>query len=421
MNYSKFSIQNLTHLTKFINYPKLKSGKMKRMGWLGKIFGDSFRRYLIIGLLIIGVFLIAYNPPAQQEAKESAMQVDFFFHPICPHCREQKVFNEGLKAKFPEAGFVYHDITNPEENDLFRQFAKKYEVQRLAVPATFFGSYHFIGFDSAETSGKQIEASLKAYLEGKATEKKEITAKSNETASIPFLGNINPINYSIPALAVILGLVDGFNPCAMWVLVYLISLILSVNDRKKIWLLVGTFVFASGTLYFLFMAAWLNVFLLMGYMRPLTIILGLGALYFGVAGIREYIAGGAVCKTGSSQAKTMGRIEKIVKSPVTIATLLGIIALAFIVNSIEFACSSALPAIFTYVLSISSLSSIQYYAYILLYDFFFMLDDLIIFSLAAFAANTSLGTKYAKYCKLIGGIILVVLGFVLAFAPGLLR
>ncbi len=394
---------------------------MKRMGWLGKILKDSFRRYLAIGLLIIGIFLIAYNPSAQQEAKEGAMQVDFFFHPSCPHCQEQKVFNEELKAEFPEAAFVYHDVTDPRENELFRQFAKKYGVPRLAVPATFFGGYHFIGFDSAETSGKQIEASLKAYFEGKESEKKEVSAKSNETVSIPFLGNIDPQNYSIPALAVILGIVDGFNPCAMWVLVYLISLILSVNDRKKIWLLVGTFVLASGILYFLFMAAWLNVFLLLGYIRILTIAIGLGALYFGVTGIKEYMAGGAVCKSDSSQGKTMGRIEKIVKSPVTIATLLGIIALAFIVNSIEFACSSALPAIFTYVLSISNLPAVQYYMYILLYDFFFMLDDLIIFSLAAFAINSAIGAKYVKYCKLIGGIILVVLGFVLAFAPGLLR
>ena len=393
---------------------------MKNLDWLGKIFKDRFNRHLAIGLLILGLFLIAYNPSAQQEAKEGAMQVDFFFHPSCPHCKEQKGFNEELKAEFPEAAFIYHDVTDPKENDLFRQFAEKYGMSRLAVPATFFGSYHFIGFDSAETSGKEIESSLRDYVKGKSNEIK-VSVKSNETISIPFLGNINPFNYSIPALAVILGLVDGFNPCAMWVLVYLISLILSVNDRKKIWLLVGTFVLASGALYFLFMTAWLNVFLLLGYMRALTIIIGLGALYFGITSIREYVKNGEVCKTRGSQEKTMGRIEKIVKSPVTLATLFGIIGLAFVVNSIEFACSSALPAVFTYMLSISGLSTLQYYLYILLYDFFFMLDDIVIFSLAAFAANTTLGTRYAKYCRLIGGIILVVLGLILAFAPHLLR
>ena len=93
---------------------------------------------------------------------------------------------------------------------------------------------------------------------------------------LPFLGRTDLTAISIPVLAIVLGLIDGFNPCAMWVLVYLISLILSVNDRKKIWLIVGSFVFASGVLYFLFMTAWLNAFLLIGYFRPLTIIIGLG-------------------------------------------------------------------------------------------------------------------------------------------------
>jgi len=116
----------------------------------------------------------------------------------------------------------------------------------------------------------------------------------------------------------------------------------------------------------------------------------------------------------------MTRIERIVSSPLNVATIAGIIALAFVVNSMEFVCSAALPAIFTRVLSLSSLSMVQYYAYILLYDFFFMLDDLIIFGSAAFAMNSSLGDRYARYCKPLGGAILLGLGIMLLFAPNLL-
>ncbi len=173
------------------------------------------------------------------------------------------------------------------------------------------------------------------------------------------------------------------------------------------------------------MTAWLNVFLLIGYIRPLTIIIGLGAIYFGATNIRDYIKtkGALICKVDDleSRQKTTVKIQKIVSSPLTITTIIGIIGLAFIVNSIEFACSSAIPAIFTHVLSISNLSTLQYYLYILLYDIFFMLDDLIIFSLAAFAVSTTLSSKYAKYSKLIGGTIILILGVILAFAPHLLR
>lgn len=260
------------------------------------------------------------------------------------------------------------------------------------------------------------------------TDKEEAAAIRQEmdtTFHIPFFGEKNARDYSLPALAVILGLVDGFNPCAMWVLVYLISLIMSLNDRKKVWFLVGSFVAASGVLYFLFMTAWFNAFLLIGYLRPLTVLIGLFALWTGIRNIREFIAtrGAVACKVtdGKAKKKTMNRIQQLVSSPLTLASIFGIIALAFAVNSIEFLCSAGIPAIFTHVLAISAANTMQYYAYILLYVFFFMLDDLLIFSSAVFAVNSSLGEKYTSLCKAIGGIIMVVLGVLLTFFPEMLR
>ena len=250
-------------------------------------------------------------------------------------------------------------------------------------------------------------------------------ADQRQTLNLPLLGTIRLAEYSLPALAVIIGLVDGFNPCAMWVLVYLISLIVSLNDRRKIWLLVGTFVASSGILYFLFMTAWLNVFLFLGYLRSLTLIIGLGALGAGILNIREYVQtkGQLTCTIGdaASKKKTMSRIDQIVDAPLTAFTVFGIIALAFIVNSIEFACSAALPAIFTHTLTLRNLPTIEYYGYILLYDFFFMLDDLIIFSLAVLALDTSIGQRYAGHCRIVGGVVLIVLGGVMVFQPELLR
>jgi hypothetical protein len=218
-------------------------------------------------------------------------------------------------------------------------------------------------------------------------------------------------------LAVILGLVDGFNPCAMWVLVYLISLIATLKDRKRIWLIVGSFVLASGVLYFLFMTAWLNAFLFIGFIKPVTVVIGLVALGGGILQIREFIEtkGAIVCEVTDeeSRKKTMTRVQRIVSSPITLGTIVGIIALAFAVNSIEFVCSAAVPAIFTHVLSLAGLTTFQYYSYILLYVLFFMLDDLIIFGTAAIAMTSGLGERYAKYFRPVGATILIILGLLL--------
>jgi hypothetical protein len=148
-----------------------------------------------------------------------------------------------------------------------------------------------------------------------------------------------------------------------------------------------------------------------------TVVIGLVALGGGILQIREVIEtkGAIVCEVTDeeSRKKTMTRIQKIVSSPITLGTIAGIVALAFLVNSIEFVCSAAVPAIFTHVLSLASLTTFQYYGYILLYVFFFMLDDLVIFGTAAFALSSNLGERYSKYFRPVGATILIILGVLL--------
>lgn len=394
--------------------------------WARMTYKDKFKRYSLLFLIIAGLFLlVAHFKPSHYSGEG---EVVFFYHPNCPHCKEQKPFNDELKKQFPELKWVEYDVTKPGTREVMITYAEKFDIppSRLGVPFTVFGDAYFLGFDTIETSGTFIEQAMQDNIEGIEVEggHQAPISQVDEVVDLPFFGEINVLDYSLPVLAILLGIVDGFNPCAMWVLVYLISLILSVKERRKIWLLVGTFVAASGILYFLFMTAWLNVFLLLGYMRPLTIIIGLGAIYIGATSIQQFIKtrGALVCDVGdpTSKKRTMHKMEKLVLAPITMGSVMGIIGLAFIVNSIEFACSAALPAIFTHVLAVSSLLWWQHYAYILLYVLFFMLDDLIIFGLAAFAVNTTVGDKYATWCKLIGGIILLGLGIVLAFFPGFL-
>jgi hypothetical protein len=397
--------------------------------WLREIIHDPFRRYLFLGLILLGIGLSCLEYREEGQIPPHQQQIAFFFHPQCPHCREQKLFIPYLQAKYPELSWAQYDTSLPENVRLLADFIAKSSdpTATIGVPMTFIGPYLIDGFETAETTGVRLEQAIRAVVKNDPSLFPQTDAGSGQrqTLDLPLLGTIRLAEYSLLALAVIIGLVDGFNPCAMWVLVYLISLIAGLNDRRKIWLLVGTFVASSGILYFLFMTAWLNVFLFLGYLRSLTLIIGLGALGAGILNIREYVQtkGQLTCTVGDAAAKkkTMSRIDQIVDAPLTAFTVFGIIALAFIVNSIEFACSAALPAIFTHTLTLRNLPTIEYYGYILLYDFFFMLDDLIIFSLAVLALDTSIGQRYAGHCRIVGGVVLIVLGGVMVFRPELLR
>ena len=385
-------------------------------------FQDRFRRYLIISLVILGIVLMLTSQGTSPTGE--GFTVHFFYVTGCSHCDEQEPFNEKLAEQYPSIEIIEHDAATPEGSALLQEKLEELGADQPDFPITIFRNQVFGGWESEETTGREIEEALQRCLDGECpppTDEEPSDEEPSDGIVLPIIGEIIPAEYSLPALAVILGLVDGFNPCALWVLIYLISLVATLKDKKRIWLIVGSFVLASGVIYFLLMTAWLNVFLLIGYVRPVTIVIGLVALGGGIWQVREFIKakGEIVCEVTSEESrdKTMARMQRIVSSPITFATILGIIALAFAVNSIEFVCSAAVPAVFTHVLALSDLSTVRYYSYILLYVFFFMLDNLIIFGSAAIVMTSSLGVRYAKYARPVGATILIILGALLLFAP----
>jgi len=404
------------------------------LNYLRGIWNVPFKRYVSLGLAVLASVMLfvgspetGFEEPTPPPDEDATVEVHFFYHSGCPHCRDQEPFNEDMAIKYPEVYFVYHDGADPGEYEVLVGLLEGTGVteEELDFPATIIGNRAFIGWDSREKNGPAIEQAIIDCLEGRCGEPTTEEDIIPEEVDVPVFGKLRIADYSLPALAVVLGLVDGFNPCAMWVLAYLISLLLVLDDKRKAWLIVGAFVFASFVLNYLFMTAWLNAFLLIGYSRPITIIIGAVALGAGTFNLYDYIKSGGeiVCEVVDTESRqsTMSKIQSIVASPLSLGVVAAVVALAFIVNSFEFVCSAALPAIFTRVLTLAGLSTVQYYLYIFLYVFFLMLDHLVIFSAAALAINTSLADRYMKYCRPVGGVILVVLGILLTFAPQLLR
>lgn len=369
---------------------------------------SKFNIILIATLLLLFVFMLYKDNSSVPEIKDKPDTVIIFTQPMCSACKKQKQYiNEVLRKKHPELKFEFHDLTEQKEYDLLQGYFKKYSIsqEQLATPMTFFRGKYLIGFQSPQE--------LENLLQNKNTQQAERPPPEYINT---WFGKINIIEKSLPALAIILGLVDGFNPCAMWVLVYMISLIAGLNDKRKIWLIVGTFVFASAVLYYLFMTALLNVFLYVGYIRILQLMIGVFAIYVGINSLKSWNKLDCEVTTGEAKQKTRNRVKRLVEAEISILTIFGIILLAFVVNSMEFVCSAALPAIFTSVLAQAKLSMVVYHAYILLYVFFFMLNELIIFITAAFAVDYYAGEGFMPYVRLIGGVVILGLGLFLVFA-----
>ena len=361
----------------------------------------------------------ALAPAVSPTNKNFGVGVYFFYSAICPHCAEEEEFLKELKNKYPELEIKKYEVFfHPENQKTLNEFYEKYQVpvgERGRVPVTFTPTKYFVGFN--EQVAFDIENCLKECLGAG-----EIVSQKTK---IPFFGTIDVAKLSLPALTFVLGIMDGFNPCAMWILIILISLLLPLKSRKKIALIGGTFIFAEGFLYFLFMTAWLNVFLAMRYVTLTRILIGIFGISFGIWRIKEFLTWRpGVCKVvnhSKSQEKIMDKMKNILKPSAVPATILGVISLAFGVNLIEFFCSAGFPVMYTRILTLQNISGIQYYLYLFFYNILYMLDDILVFGFAFFTlSHFGFSDKYNKYSTLIAGLLIFILGILLIFKPELL-
>jgi hypothetical protein len=217
------------------------------------------------------------------------------------------------------------------------------------------------------------------------------------------------------------GLVDGFNPCAMWVLVFLLSVLVNIKDRRKILLIAGTFVLISGVAYYTFMAAWLNLFLLIGIARPIQITLGVMAIVIGVINVKDFFAfkkGISFSIPESSKPGIYARVRRIVATEYLMVAVMGAVVLAILVNVVELLCTAGLPALYTQILTMHELPAWQNYAYLGLYIAAYMLDDTILLTIVVVTlSHRKLQEREGRWLKMLSGVVILALGVVMIFKP----
>lgn len=376
-------------------------------------------------LLLLALSVSIHTTGTQVFAQDSSSPTLYLFYGEgCPHCAKEKDFLVKLQQRYPELTIEQYEIYYSEENrQKMIEMGAALNAQPRGVPFTIVGDQYFEGFGSAQTTGQAIEQAVIALLPKStptATEPTE-SISQDSVVTLPLLGDVAIGAFSLPLFTIIVAGLDGFNPCAMWALIFLIGILINMKDRKRMWILGSAFIITSGLVYFLFLSAWLNVFLVVGYIWWIRITIGLLALGAGVYYLRDaYVNREGACKVtqGQTKQKVFGQIKTLTANKQFAIALVGIILLAIAVNMVELVCSAGLPAIYTQVLSLSQLPTWQYYAYLALYILVFMLDDLLIFFTAMFTLRvTGLQGKYSRYSHIIGGVLMLILGALLIFKP----
>jgi glutaredoxin len=394
-------------------------------------------------LISIFSFLFVFSFFTQfVHADTNAVNAYLFYGSGCPHCAKERQFlSNVLINKYPDLKIHEYEVYYSSKNiSLFEKVATKLKSDASGVPFLIIGDQYFVGYSdsispieieqrvkqcSVENCPDSVASIVGVSLTSNISTNENIVQdegdKGEKIIDLPLIGKVDALKYSLPALTVVIGLLDGFNPCAMWTLLFLISLLLGMKDRKRMWILGATFIVASASVYFIFMAAWLNLILFLGFVIWIRILIGILALVGGGYSLKDYIFNkDSGCKvTGSEdRQRVFERLKLAVQLNSLWLALCGIIVLAFAVNLVELICSAGLPAVYTQVLALNGLSSWQYYFYIMLYVFFFMLDDLFVFFVAMYTLEmTGITTKYARVSRLVGGIVMLAIGILLILKP----
>jgi glutaredoxin len=373
--------------------------------------------------------------PAAVAPGPAKVVVEVFVREGCPNCAKAKIFLGELARERPDVAIVVRDVQK-DAGALARlkELARIEHTGTARVPAFHVGGELIVGFSEAAHTDRLIRDALAGRQAKPAAEASAGACEAEEAAlsceagpseapvakpfELEFFGRTLTLDdVGLPAFTLAMGLLDGFNPCSMWVLILMISLLAPLNDRRRMLAIAGTFVAVEGVSYFVMMAAWLNLFLLIGLARWSEVVIGLIAVAAGAINMKDFWAYGrgvSLSIPDGSKPGIYARMRGILHAENMTAAIVGTIVLGLLVQIVEFLCTSGFPALFTRILTLRELDSTSYYGYLLLYNAAYMLDDVIVLAIGVVTLSRHrLQEKEGRWLKLLSGVVMVGLGLYL--------
>jgi len=370
----------------------------------------------------------------QAEDGTAEVHLYFFWTPTCPHCKKARLFIEPLPEQYPWLRLHSSSIIGSRENAVrYHQMAKALGEKAKSVPGFFICGEMFVGWDSAEGTGQLLMQALERcrtgsgplQVEEKQGQEQKGGVAQVQSLHIPLLGEMAADEFSLPVFTLIIAGLDAFNPCAFFVLLFLLSLLVHARSRARMLLIGGSFVLVSGVVYFVFMAAWLNLFLLVGGATWMTLAAGGIAVLIGLINIKDYFRfhqGPSLSIPDATKPGLFSRMRPLLSSDNLFTLMVGTVALAVAVNSYELLCTAGFPMVYTRTLTLHNLSEAEYYLYLVLYNVIYVIPLMVIVVLFTISLGArKLTVNEGRLLKLMSGVMMLGLGLVLLIEPAWLN
>jgi len=391
--------------------------------------------FLIALTVLISARALASNEPVwygQDENHQTVIHLYFFWSEKCPHCQQALPDIVELDKQLPWLKLHSLELINhPENRQTFIEMASLLGSGAQSVPTFMFCGNSISGYENRRTTGQLLRTYLQACYRFAGETNPDNTMvfmlDPDELTSIdiPVLGHVSLDDYSLPMMTVLIAGMDAFNPCAFFVLLFLLSMMVHGRSRGRMALIGGVFVFFSGAIYFLFMAAWLNLFIYLGELQWITLIAGIIAIFIALINIKDFFwFKKGVSLTISDEVKPLlfDRMRELLRLNSIFAIVFATVVLAVVANSYELLCTAGFPMVYTRILTLASLPTASYYLYLLLYNLIYILPLLVIVMLFSIKLGSrKLSEQEGRVLKLLSGMMMLLLGAVMVLAPQLLN
>lgn len=361
-------------------------------------------------------------PPLWTEPGAGGTRVHLylFWSKNCPHCLEARPRVLDLAGR--NHWIQLHDYELGESPGNVRRFMEMAEFlgqKAQAVPTLMYCGQMEVGLDSSAAGVAGLLSRLQACRQ--ATTDSSGQHAVMPSISIPLLGDVDPATLSLPLLTIAIAGMDAFNPCAFFVLLFLLSLLVHQQDRRRILLIGGVFVAFSGLMYFAFMAAWLNLFLVLGSLPWVTGAAGALALLMGMVNVKDFVRfrqGITLSISEDGKADIFQRVRRLLGSESLPAMLAATVILAVSANFYELLCTAGFPMVFTRLLTLQESSAVRHYGYLALYNVVYVLPLLaIVLVFVRTMGARRLSEREGRLLKLLSGLMMLGLGALLLLAP----
>ena len=394
-------------------------------------FTRALWRHHLPGLALAICLMLSLAPGVRAgealPAADAAAEIEawFFWSRGCAHCIAAHPDVLAIAAARPWLRLHPLEISGEPANlALYERLAHQIGAEAVSVPAVIFCGEILVGWDSAATTGVQLRQRLDACRarDGRPALSAAPPAPApGPPLRLPLIGAIDPATLSLPALTLVLASLDAFNPCAFFVLLFLLSMMAHQKSRARMLLIGSIFVSVSGLMYFAFMAAWLSVFQVFGHLAWVTLAAGVLALFVGIVNAKDFFAferGPTLSIPESRKPDIFRRTRAILAADRLPAMVVATTVLAVAANFYELLCTAGFPMVYTRVLTMQVANPAEHLLYLALYNAIYILPLLlIVLAFARTLGARKLSEREGRLLKLLSGLMMLGLGVLLLAAP----